>query len=351
MKATIFIVSAMLTASTLTPAFGQDAEPRPGRRFQQRGSTPTLNPSEDEVLQNIKGAVEPTQEQWNKIVEQYKAFRLEQRQVMQEVMRSMFQRNRELGQRREGEEVGRGQRPNRAVMIERVSEAIEPINAAFLRDTKALLNEDQHQFWESYIADIDLMPTFGRNRPGRPDGSGARPDPTKGPVVSEKAPAFELEDIHGNAVSLDSLLGKPVVIEFGSYTCPVFRRKVEAIESLRQEFGDRVNWVLIFTREAHPTDGWAIDINATSGIELAQHTSMENRINSARICTEKMNLAITVLVDGFDDRVTKAYSGQPNRGYILDAEGMIISRQVWIDPEQTGQELRGLLELMPVVSH
>lgn len=343
MKATTLIVSAMLTASLFTPAFGQDAGPRPGRRSPQRAPAPEIDPATDEVLVHIKGVVEPTEEQWNKIVEQYKAFRLEQRQAMRSVMRPTTQRSREPGQRREGADSGARQRPDRAAMMERVSKAIEAINAAFLRDAKALLRENQYELWESCIADLDLTPTFGRGRPG---GAGAMLDPAKGPAQGDKAPAFELKDIHGESVSLESLLGKPVVIEFGSYTCPIFRRKVEAIENLRQEFGDRVNWVLIYTREAHPTDGWAIDINARSGIELAQHTSIEDRFKCALLCNEKMKLDITVLVDGFDDKVTKAYSGHPNRGYILNAKGVVVSRQVWIDPKQTGKELRSLLNPM-----
>lgn len=363
MKATALFVSAMLIAGTCTHAFGQNTDPGP--RSRQRAPAQPIDPATDEVLQHIKGAVDPTDEQWAAIIEEYKAFRLEQRSAMQEAFRTMTQRNAQPGQRgeqgqrngepgqRDGEPgqrsrdpgprggaPGGGQRPDRAAMMERINEAIEPINAAFLSDTKALLDDEQRAFFDSCIADLDLSPAFGRGGRGRPGGGGEMLDPSMGPAEGEKAPAFELDDIEGNAVSLESLLGKPVVIEFGSYTCPVFRRKVEDIESLRKEFGDSVNWVLIYTMEAHPTDGWAIDINTRDGIEFAQHTSIEERLTCARACSEEMNLAIRVLVDGIDDAITVAYSGKPNRGYVLDAEGVVVSRQVWIDTEETGELLR-----------
>jgi cytochrome oxidase Cu insertion factor (SCO1/SenC/PrrC family) len=42
------------------------------------------------------------------------------------------------------------------------------------------------------------------------------------PGVGEPAPDFELPSLEGEAVSLSSLRGRPVVLEFGSFTCPMF---------------------------------------------------------------------------------------------------------------------------------
>ncbi len=55
---------------------------------------------------------------------------------------------------------------------------------------------------------------------------------------------------------------------------------------------------------------------------------------------EKMIL----LVDGYDNTVTEAYPGSPNRGYVIDAAGKIVSRQAWINPDETRRVLKGLLD-------
>ena len=44
------------------------------------------------------------------------------------------------------------------------------------------------------------------------------------------APDFELDAVPEGRVRLSSLLGRPVVIEFGSYTCPIFSSRVAEME-------------------------------------------------------------------------------------------------------------------------
>ena len=153
-----------------------------------------------------------------------------------------------------------------------------------------------------------------------------------------------MTDLDNKKLSLKSQLGKPVVIEFGSYTCPVFRRKVDGLAKLRSEYGDTVQWIMIYTLEAHPTDGWAISINSRSGIELPQHTSFEKRLECAKLCKEKLNLKLHVLVDGYENKVTDAYGGRPNRGFVIDAEGKVVSRQAWIEVDATRKALDSILQ-------
>ena len=51
------------------------------------------------------------------------------------------------------------------------------------------------------------------------DGPGIETWLRDGPKPGEPAPAFELPALDGDMVRLSDLLGRPVVIEFGSYTC------------------------------------------------------------------------------------------------------------------------------------
>ena len=112
--------------------------------------------------------------------------------------------------------------------------------------------------------------------------------------------------------------------------------------NFRAEFGDSVQWVLIYGMEAHPTDGWVVPINTHAGIELPQHASYEKRLECAKLAKDKLHLNVLVLVDTFENDVTQSYSGAPNRAYVVDSEGRVVSKQLWMDPQVTGDVLRDL---------
>ena len=321
-RALVLLCALVLVANG--PLLGQEGRPASRRPVQ-------IDPEQDEVLLTIKAAVQPSPEQTQKILELYRSLRQEQRRAMREAMQSV--RGDRDPQRPPDREAFRAARREAMTLA---AEKIEAINIRFLADCRGLLEPEQLEAWDGCAAGLDLAPRRGRRGRGMLD-------PARGPKVGEAAPAFELTDLEGRAVSLESLRGKPAVIEFGSYTCPVFRRQVEAIDELRRDFGDTVHWVLVYTKEAHPTDGWAIGINAGEGIELPQHTSFEKRLQCARLCTEKLGLDLLVLVDGFEDKVTEAYSGHPNRGYVIDATGTIVSKQGRIDAPKTRKALEQLL--------
>jgi len=253
-------------------------------------------------------------------------------------MREMMPDMRRGGQRprdRDGQQ-GRN-RQGRRGMMERMREAMKPINAQFLADSRAILDATRQEAWDGCAAGLDLMPQRGRGGRG-----GLNAD--MGPKVGDEAPDFELTDVDENKFSLSSLRGKPVVIEFGSYTCPVFRRKVNALADLRSEYGDDVQWIMIYTLEAHPTDGWVASVNTRVGIEIPQHTSFEKRLECAKLCKEELDLKLHVLVDGYQNKVTDAYGGHPNRGYVLDAEGKVVSKQVWIEVDATRTALDAIMQ-------
>ena len=118
---------------------------------------------------------------------------------------------------------------------------------------------------------------------------------------------------------------------------------MEPLEKLRRRFGDAVRWVMIYTREAHPTDANVAPIDTRLEIKIPQHTSFTDRLECAKLCTEKMALKMRVVVDGIENKVTEAYSGHPNRGYVIDAEGKVVSRQARIEVNETWKVLSGLV--------
>src|SRR5205823_1643995 len=74
-----------------------------------------------------------------------------------------------------------------------------------------------------------------------------------GPKPGSAAPDFELKTVDGKTLHVSALwTNKPTVIMAGSHTCPVFRGQVEPFERLVSEFSNRVNFVVLYTQEAHP---------------------------------------------------------------------------------------------------
>ena len=67
-----------------------------------------------------------------------------------------------------------------------------------------------------------------------------------------EAPDFELPSTAGETVRLSDLRGKPVLLHFVSYTCPVTRGGVYTMRELHRLYGDRVQFVEVLVRQAHP---------------------------------------------------------------------------------------------------
>lgn len=53
---------------------------------------------------------------------------------------------------------------------------------------------------------------------------------------------------------------RPLVINFGSCTCPIFMAGLHDFGETIKEFGDVADFLVIYVEEAHPTDGWAFKV-------------------------------------------------------------------------------------------
>jgi hypothetical protein len=83
-----------------------------------------------------------------------------------------------------------------------------------------------------------------------------------------------------------------------------------------------VDFVTVYLREAHPTDGWAGG-NEKVGISIIQPTSFADRCKVADRCSSTLKVTIPMVVDELDDRVGIAYSGMPDRLYLIDSRGRV----------------------------
>ncbi|MDH3749054.1 MAG: redoxin domain-containing protein [Gammaproteobacteria bacterium] len=172
------------------------------------------------------------------------------------------------------------------------------------------------------------------------------------PAEAAPAPDFRLTDIDGNTVALHDLVGeKPVVVQLGSYSCPVFRYRRFDMQELQREFVGRVDFVVIYTQEAHPVDSinpyvdrvWNPWINKIAGVNVPAHASEEQRRGQASATFDLVDLDSRFLVDGMDNAVWQQYGAAPSAAYVLDLRGNIYMRQPWVYPREIREALNEIL--------
>lgn len=54
---------------------------------------------------------------------------------------------------------------------------------------------------------------------------------------------------------------RPLVVNFCSYSCPVFRTRVDEFLGIVREFNDVADFLTVYIEEAHPSDGWAFKVS------------------------------------------------------------------------------------------
>jgi hypothetical protein len=63
--------------------------------------------------------------------------------------------------------------------------------------------------------------------------------------------------------------------------------------------------------------------NLDDDVLIAQHRSLEDRFEAARLGVRRLGLTVPVLVDGMDDAVSEAFAAWPERIYVVAADARI----------------------------
>ena len=172
------------------------------------------------------------------------------------------------------------------------------------------------------------------------------------PAVGDPAPDFVLTDLEGNSVSLSSLVGeRPIVLQLGSHSCPVYRYRRHWMRDLAREYEGRAHFLIVYTLEAHPTGSkspyadkeWRSLVNRVTGVSVEQTSTDEERRARAAWSQERLRLEQDMLVDGVDDDVWEAYGSASSPAFVIDLDGRIASRDVWIDPKAIRRTLEQIL--------
>ena len=91
-----------------------------------------------------------------------------------------------------------------------------------------------------------------------------------------------------------------------------------SLRDLYRDYNDQVRFIVIYTAEAHPTDGWYLGNH-----DIRHHRSMEERREVAAMCEVAMQYGIKTYVDEMDNAVSEAYASMPDRLYLIGTDGRI----------------------------
>jgi peroxiredoxin len=144
------------------------------------------------------------------------------------------------------------------------------------------------------------------------------------PLVGQQAPDVVLQRPDGSAYRLSALRGRPVLLAFGSYTCPWFRHGAPFLNELHERYGERVEFRMVYIREAHPEGGdWESTINRREGVSLPVARSMDERAEHAAVCRRSMDISYETTLDAMDGVAEKAFDAYPSRAFVIDREGTV----------------------------
>ena len=146
-----------------------------------------------------------------------------------------------------------------------------------------------------------------------------------GPQINAFAPDFDLPEVgQKRQVRLSDFRGKtPVVLVFGSYSCPNFRASADALNALFQHYGQQTPFFLVYIREAHSAGDWQSTQNVREGIAVAPALTMGDKEDHAAMCTRKLHLKFPALLDRMDGSVEAAYAAWPSRAFVIGADGRV----------------------------
>ncbi len=152
------------------------------------------------------------------------------------------------------------------------------------------------------------------------------PPGESGPRLNDLAPDFSLASLNGDKkVSLNDFKGKtPVVLVFGSYSCPNLRASSAVLENLYSRYGQRVPFLFVYIREAHTGQSWESTRNVREGVAVSGAVTLAQKQEHAAMCSRKLHLDFPAAVDGLDGAVETAYAAWPSRAVILGMDGRLV---------------------------
>jgi hypothetical protein len=84
-----------------------------------------------------------------------------------------------------------------------------------------------------------------------------------------------------------------------------------------------VAFLVVYITEAHPSDVWQMQSNIKDKVVFASPATEEERAAVAGTCVRKLGIEIPAVLDEFGNSTEQAYTGWPDRIYLIDSQGRI----------------------------
>ena len=89
------------------------------------------------------------------------------------------------------------------------------------------------------------------------------------------------------------------------------------------KYQGRVAFYAVYIREAHTSDVWQDPDNLDDKIIFAKPKSYDERVEMGQLCVVKLGIKFPAVIDTFDNGTERAYTGWPDRLYVIDRDGKV----------------------------
>ena len=150
---------------------------------------------------------------------------------------------------------------------------------------------------------------------------------SEGVAIGKKACDGKVVKLDGTEVLLSSFFSdRPLVLNFASYSCPHYRKRIGELQALMEQwkpFG--VEFLTVYTAEAHTEDGWKLVEQYVNDAEYTDESdfrfpyarNIHERKEMAKWLISKKHFDMPVALDTIEDKLLKAYNSWPIRLYII----------------------------------
>jgi hypothetical protein len=142
-----------------------------------------------------------------------------------------------------------------------------------------------------------------------------------------------IERLDGSPTTIEDVMdGRPMLIVFGSVSCPMTFGSVDVLHRLHAEFGRKIKFAMLNVREAHP------------GENFEQPQSQQKKREHARLLASETNGHWETLVDTIDGELHCHLAEKPNAAFLLGPDRKILFRSLW------GSDEKALRQALSAVS-
>jgi acetyl esterase/lipase len=158
------------------------------------------------------------------------------------------------------------------------------------------------------------------------------------PRIGDPLPEVTIYDAEGNPVELRSFVrGHYTVLVFGCLTCPIFRRKIPAMEAIYRDYAPKgVRFYYIYKSLAHP-----------ESYGYVRPFTLQERLAHIKEAKRTLGTEIPWLCDTMSNDLKHALGDAPNSEFVIDPKGKVVRRRAWSDPKQLRKDLEELVGPVP----